>query len=81
MNSLQLCFRQYYSSERSVYSYHLQPSPIFTYDTNFKVYQIDHHFEHFGHLFMLLTIAAKDSHSDSQTLIYERQSETDELLF
>ena len=26
----------------------------------FKVCQIDHRFEHFGHLFMLLTIAAKD---------------------
>ena len=30
----------------------------------FKVCQIDHRFEHFGHL---LTTAAKDSHSDSQT--------------
>ena len=49
------------------YSYHLQPRPIFTYDINFKVCQIDHRFEHFGHLFMLLPIAAKDSHSDSHT--------------
>ena len=46
----------------------------------FKVCQIDHRFEHFGHLFMLLTIAAKDSHSDL-IRIYERQSETDELSF
>ena len=84
MNSIQLCLRQNSSSERSVYSYHMQPRPIFTYDTSFKVCQIDHRFEHFGHLFMLLTIASKNSHSDSQTnsiLIYERQSETDELSF
>ena len=33
----------------------------------FKVCLIDHRFEYFGHLFMLLTIAAKDSHSDLQT--------------
>ena len=67
MNSIQLCFRQYYASERSIYSYHLQSSPIFTMTQIFKVCQIDHRFEYFGHLFMLLTIAANDSHSDSQT--------------
>ena len=33
----------------------------------FKVCQIDHCFGHFGHLFMLLTIATKYSYSDPQT--------------
>ena len=44
----------------------------------FKVCQIDHRFEHFDHLFMLLTIAAKVTHKLNS---YERQLETDELSF
>ena len=67
MNSIQLCFRQYYSSERSVYSYHLQPTQFLLLTRIFKVCNVDHRFEQFGHLFMLLILAAKDSQNDSQT--------------
>ena len=65
MDSIQLCFRQHYSSE-AVVSFTTKPDVLLMTES-FKLCQIDHRSEHFVLLFMLLTISAQVSLSDSQT--------------